>query len=92
MALDKQINLFKVDTNAFLFEDEKYYKKRLDEYQLAKADLQRIYKKKNKKKTSDSEKYDLKLLEEKINKFNREELNVEKRIYKNSRYIWQKRM
>ena len=29
MALDKQINLFKVDTNAFLFDEEKEHRKYL---------------------------------------------------------------
>jgi len=80
MALDKQINLFKVDTNAFLSRQEKSNKMRLDSFQSYKTMLSKKQKEiKNKK--DEFNKYDLSLIENKLNEIERE-LKIEKKIYK----------
>lgn len=83
--LDKQINLFKVDTNAFLSEDEKQVKIYLSSLHKYKIYLEKFVNR-NKSKTKDGKECELKYdIEKCINKIEelKHEIKHEKKLVKN---------
>lgn len=81
MALDKQINLFRVDTNAFLNREEKQWYKWLSEIKKERKDLLKLQNNICKQVEDKTKKYDYDLLDEKI-KYLDDYIKVANKIYK----------